>query len=151
MIPNVTDGKSWTEKNPVFILPKNFNCYICLTLRNPRQTTFHASPKSYTSNVDIFLLEMENLYIGNNWSKTLNKLNDVLMKNIVPIAIRCLLVKKGSSHTFRGCKFTNMKPNLRLRILNSHLKLVIFIENIRDIYVRLFCCHFSLKTCIFMK
>ena len=146
MIPNGTDGKSWTEKNPIFILPKNFNCYICLTLRNPRQTTFHASPKSYTSNVDIFLLEMDNLYIGNNWSKTLNKLNEVLMKNIVPIAIRCLLVKKGTSHTFWDCKFTNMKPNLRLRILNSHLKLVIFIENIRDIYIRLFCCHFSLKT-----
>ena len=65
---------SRTEKNPVFILPKNFNSYIRLTLRNPRPTTFHASPKSYTSNVDIFLLEMDKLYLGNNWSKTLNKL-----------------------------------------------------------------------------
>ena len=74
MIPNVTDGKSLTEKNLVFILAKNFNCYICVTLRNSRQTTFHASPKSYTSNVDTFLLGMDKLYIGNNWSKTLNKL-----------------------------------------------------------------------------
>ena len=69
MIPNVMDGKSRTEKNPVFILPKNFNCYICLTLRNPRQTTFHAGPKSYTSNVDKFLLEMDKLHIGNNCQK----------------------------------------------------------------------------------
>ena len=74
MIPNVTDGKSLTEKTLVFILPNNFNCYICLTLRNPRQTTFHASPKSYTSNVDTFLLRMDKLYIGNNWSEILNKL-----------------------------------------------------------------------------
>ena len=74
-------------------------------------------------------------------------MNEVLVKNIVPIAIICLLVKKGTSHTFQDCKFTNMKTqNSRLRILNSHLKLVIFIENIRDIYIRLFCCHFSLKT-----
>ena len=73
-------------------------------------------------------------------------MNEVLVKNIVPIAIKCLLVKKGTSHTFQDCKFTNMKPNSRLRILNSHLKLVIFIENIRDIYIMLFCCHFSLKT-----
>ena len=69
MIPNVTDGKSWTEKNPVFILPKNFNCYICLTLRNLRQTTFHAGPKSYASNVDTFVLEMDQLHIGNNCQK----------------------------------------------------------------------------------
>ena len=73
MIHNVTDGKSLAEKNLVFILTKNFNCYICLTLRNTRQTTFHANPKSYTSNVDTFLLGMDKLYIGNNWSKTLNK------------------------------------------------------------------------------
>ena len=100
MIPNGTVGKSWTEKNPIFILPKNFNCYICLTLRNPRQTTFHASPKSYTSNVAIFLLEMDKLYLGNNCSKTLN-LNEVLVKNIVPIALRCLLVKKGHHTLFK--------------------------------------------------
>ena len=67
------DGKSLTEKKSLFILPKNFNCYFCLTLKNPRQT-FHTSPSSYTSNVGTFLLEMEKLYIGNNWSKTLNKL-----------------------------------------------------------------------------
>ena len=71
-------------------------------------------------------------------------MNEVLVRNIVPITIRCLHVKKGTSHTFQD-KFTNMKPNFRLRILNSHLKLVIFIENVRDIYIRLFCCHFSLK------
>ena len=39
------------------------------TLRNPRQTTFHAGPKSYTSNVDKFLLEMDKLHIGNNCQK----------------------------------------------------------------------------------
>ena len=66
MIPSVMDEKSWMEKNSIFILPKNFNCYICLTLRNLRQTTYHGSPKSYTSNVDIFLLEMDKLYIENN-------------------------------------------------------------------------------------
>ena len=73
-------------------------------------------------------------------------MNEVLVRNIVPITIRCLHVKKGTSHTFQDCKFTNMRPNFRLRILNSHLKLAIFIENVRDIYIRLFCCHFSLKT-----
>ena len=72
-------------------------------------------------------------------------MNEVLVRNIVPITIRCLHVKKGTSHTSQDCKFTNMRPNFRLRILNSHLKLVIFIENVRDIYIRLFCCHFSLK------
>ena len=74
MIPSVTDGKSQMEKNSIFILPKSFNCYICLTLRNSRQTTFHPIPKSYTSNVDTFLLQMDKLCIGNNWPKTLNKL-----------------------------------------------------------------------------
>ena len=73
-------------------------------------------------------------------------MNEVLVRNIVPITIRWLHVKKGTSHTSQDCKFTNMRPNFRLRILNSHLKLVIFIENVRDIYIRLFCCHFSLKT-----
>ena len=36
---------------------------------------------------------------------------------------RCLLVKK-ETNTFQEWKFTKMKPNLRLRILNCHLKLV---------------------------
>ena len=35
--------------------------------------TFHASSKSYKLNVDTFLLEMDKLYTGNNWSKTLKK------------------------------------------------------------------------------
>ena len=73
-------------------------------------------------------------------------MNEILVKNIVPIAIRCLLIKKGTLHTFQDCRFTNIKPNLRLRILNFHLKLVIFIQNVKDIYIRLFCCHFTLKT-----
>ena len=69
MIPTITDGKSRSEKNSVFILPKNYNCYFCLTLRNPKQVTFHASPSIYTSNVDTFLQEIDELHIGNNWSK----------------------------------------------------------------------------------
>ena len=145
MIPSVTDGKSQTEKNSIFILPKNFNCYICLTFRNPRQTTFHASPISYTSNVDTFLLEIDKLHIVKNWSKILNKLEWNTCEKHSPYRYK-MLVKKGISHTFQDCNFTNLKPNLRLRILNSHLKLVIFIQNVRDIYIRLFCCHFSLKT-----
>ena len=35
--------------------------------------TFNASSKSYKLNVDTFLLEMDKLYTGNNWSKTLKK------------------------------------------------------------------------------
>ena len=69
MIHSFVDGK-----NSVLILPKNCNCYFFLTFRNPKQTTFHASHSSYTSNVDTFPPEMDELYIENNWSKISSKL-----------------------------------------------------------------------------
>ena len=60
---------------------------------------------------------MDKLYIGNNWSKTLNKLEWNTCGNADVYLSR-------KTNTFQEWKFTKMKPNLRLRILNCHLKLV---------------------------
>ena len=69
MIPSFTGGKKFCIN-----VTKELQLLLFLTLRNPKQTTFHASHSNYTSNVDTFLPEMDELYIGNNWSKISSKL-----------------------------------------------------------------------------